>query len=245
MKRIILTEGQLKKVKKLIREDLEYWGVKGSEAAETLKQNRKSGLYDKIKQAKKSNQQKKDTLRDRLRKKLRSESFISENIDWITDTEPSDFGYGVYDSLKDAAISQLGDYNNISLGDNVVFEGDNFSVYAVEVALGREIVTLKNQRTDKNFQIVIYDPLPPEWEKELPPIREEIDGFDWDEVLRNQRNEKDDKYHRLEQDFRGCVKNLQEKYSRGENMIGRDSYAVIDVMKQILPQLLDEMFQEL
>ncbi|MDB4326363.1 hypothetical protein N9966_00960 [bacterium] len=169
---------------------------KGSEAAETLKQNRKSGLYDKIKQAKKSNQQNKDTLRDRLRKKLRSESFISENIDWIMDTEPSDFGYGVYDSLKDAAISQLGDYNNISLGDNVVFEGDNFTVYAVEIASGREIVTLKNQRTNKNFQIVIYDPLPPEWGKELPPIREDLeywgvrgdkmgplkeDDFSWDE----------------------------------------------------------------
>ena len=76
-------------------------------------------------------------------------------------------------------------------------------------------------------------------------IREEIDDFDWDEVLRNQRNEKDDKYYRLEQDFSECIKNLQEKYSQGENMIGQDSYEVIDVMKQILPQLLDEMFQEL
>ena len=76
-------------------------------------------------------------------------------------------------------------------------------------------------------------------------IKEEIDDFDWDEVLRNQRNEKDDKYYRLEQDFSECIKNLQEKYSQGENMIGQDSYAVIDVMKQILPQLLDEMFQEL
>ena len=46
---------------------------KGSEAAETLKQNRKSGLYDKIKQAKKSNQQKKDVLRDKIRRELRNE----------------------------------------------------------------------------------------------------------------------------------------------------------------------------
>jgi len=79
-------------------------------------------------------------------------------------------------------------------------------------------------------------------------IREELlreDDFDWDEVLRNQRNEEDDKYYRLEQDFSKCVKNLQEKYSQGENRIGHDSYASIDVMKQILPQLLDEMFQEL
>ena len=160
---------------------------KGSEAAETLKQNRKSGLYDKIKQAKKSNQKKKDTLRDRLRQQLKSESFINESehgLDWITDTKPSDFGYGVYDSLKDAAISQLGDYNDISIGDNIVFEGDNFTVYAVEIASGREIVTLKNQKTNKNFQTVIYDPLPPEWEKELPPLREDLEywGVDGDKM---------------------------------------------------------------
>jgi len=73
----------------------------------------------------------------------------------------------------------------------------------------------------------------------------EEDDFDWDEVLRNQRNEEDDKYYRLEQDFSECIRNLQEKYSQGENKIGYDSYATIDVMKQILPQLLDEMFQEL
>ena len=151
---------------------------KGSEAAETLKQNKKSGLYDKIKQAKKSNQKKKNTLRDRLKQRLRSESFINESedgLDWITDTKPSDFGYGVYDSLKDAAISQLGDYNDISIGDNIVFEGDNFTVYTVEIASGREIITLKNQKTNKNFQIVIYDPIPPEWEKALPPIREDLE----------------------------------------------------------------------
>tara|TARA_R110002020_G_scaffold113236_1_gene260235 strand:- start:9292 stop:11391 length:2100 start_codon:yes stop_codon:yes gene_type:complete len=151
---------------------------KGSEAAETLKQNRQSGLYDKIKQAKQTNQQKKNILRDKLRQQLRSESFINEGkdgLDWIMDTEPSDFGYGVYDSLKDAAISQLGDYDNISIEDTIVFEGDNFTVYAVEIASGREIVTLKNQRTNKNSQIVIYDPLPPEWEKALPPIREDLE----------------------------------------------------------------------
>jgi hypothetical protein len=150
---------------------------KGSEAAETLKQNRKSGLYDKIKQAKKDNQQKKDVLRDKIRRELRSESFINESehgLDWITDTNPSDFGYGVYDTLKDAAISQLGDYGNISIEDTIVFEGDNFTVYAVEIDSGREIVTLKNQRTNKKFQIVLYDPIPPEWEKALPPIREDL-----------------------------------------------------------------------
>jgi len=46
---------------------------KGSEAAQSLKQNRQSGLYDKIKQAKKSNQQKKDNLRDKVKRELRGE----------------------------------------------------------------------------------------------------------------------------------------------------------------------------
>ena len=150
---------------------------KGSEAAEALKQNRQSGLYDKIKQAKQTNQKNKNTLRDELKKQLRSESFINENKDefsWIRDTNPLDSGWG-YDSLKDAVISQLGDYGDISIEDTIVFEGDNFTVYAVEIASGREIVTLKNQRTNKNFQIVIYDPIPPEWEKELPPIREDLE----------------------------------------------------------------------
>ena len=150
---------------------------KGSEAAEALKQNRQSGLYDKIKQAKQTNQKNKNTLRGELKKQLRSESFINENKDefsWIRDTNPLDSGWG-YDSLKDAVISQLGDYGDISIEDTIVFEGDNFTVYAVEIASGREIVTLKNQRTNKNFQIVIYDPIPPEWEKELPPIREDLE----------------------------------------------------------------------
>jgi len=304
---------------------------KGSEAAQALKRNKQSGLYDKIKQAKQTNQAKKNTLRDKLRRELRSESFIKENdwdwaesisnpleisdvpqkiwmldltreeqkkiydylislgfegnttikaitksdkylqklavlilnvdnriyvgdeeivalsrgeekprpkgklghlsfysggkesqrkqhleqlkdswensyggyleidpkdlldlvdnnlsedikymadndgLDWIMDTEPSDFGYGVYDSLKDAVISQLGDYDNISIEDTVVFEGDNFTVYRVEIQSGREIVTLKNNRTNKNFQIVLHNPIPPEWEKELPPLDEDLE----------------------------------------------------------------------
>ena len=46
---------------------------KGSEAAEALKQNRKSGLYDKIKKAKEMNKNKKSGLRDRIRQELRNE----------------------------------------------------------------------------------------------------------------------------------------------------------------------------
>ena len=54
---------------------------KGSEAAQTLKRNKQSGLYDKIKQAKQLNKAKKDTLRSTIKKQLRRESFINED-DW-------------------------------------------------------------------------------------------------------------------------------------------------------------------
>ena len=72
-------------------------------------------------------------------------------------------------------------------------------------------------------------------------IREELlkEAFDWDEVLRGQYD--DDKYDRLEKEFGECIRHLQEKYSTGENKIGNDSYAVIDVMYQIM----DGMFQKL
>jgi hypothetical protein len=113
-------------------------------------------------------------MKNLIRKILKEEEEI-EDLNWIMNIEPSDFGYGVYDSLKDAVISQLGDYDNISIDDTIIFEGDTFTVYRVEIHSGRQIVTLKNNRTNKNFQIVLYDPIPPEWEKELPPLDEDLE----------------------------------------------------------------------
>ena len=74
---------------------------KGSEAAETLKQNRKSGLYDKIKQAKKSNQQKKDVLRDKIRKELRNEDLEYWGVrgDKMGPLKEDDFSWAEGDSL--------------------------------------------------------------------------------------------------------------------------------------------------
>ena len=118
-------------------------------------------------------------MKNLIRKILKEEEEI-EDLNWIMNIEPSDFGYGVYDSLKDAVISQLGDYDNISIDDTIIFEGDNFTVYRVEIHSGRQIVTLKNNRTNKNFQIVLYDPIPPEWEKELPPLDEDLEYWSVD-----------------------------------------------------------------
>ena len=141
---------------------------KGSEAAEALKQNRQSGLYDKIKQAKQTNQKNKNTLRGELKKQLRSESFMNENKDefsWIRDTNPLDSGWG-YDSLKDAVISQLFYYDDdgeiiykpgVGVGDIVVYNGDNFVVYGVN-NLGPTTISLKNTGTNKAFDVIVADP---------------------------------------------------------------------------------------
>ena len=75
---------------------------KGSEAAETLKQNRKSGLYDKIKQAKELNKQKKNTLRDKIRRELRNEDLEYWGVrgDKMGPLKEDDFSWAVGDSLN-------------------------------------------------------------------------------------------------------------------------------------------------
>ncbi len=79
---------------------------KGSEAAETLKQNRKSGLYDKIKQAKKSNQQKKDVLRDKIRRELRNEDLKYWGVrgDKMGPLKEDDFSWAEGDSLDNVTF---------------------------------------------------------------------------------------------------------------------------------------------
>lgn len=75
---------------------------KGSEAAETLKQNRKSGLYDKIKQAKELNKQKKNTLRDKIRRELRNEDLEYWGVrgDKMGPLKEDDFSWAAGDSLN-------------------------------------------------------------------------------------------------------------------------------------------------
>ena len=79
---------------------------KGSEAAETLKQNRKSGLYDKIKQAKKSNQQKKDVLRDKIRRELRNEDLKYWGVkgDKMGPLKEDDFSWAEGNSLDNVTF---------------------------------------------------------------------------------------------------------------------------------------------
>ena len=75
---------------------------KGSEAAEILKQNRKSGLYDKIKQAKELNKQKKNTLRDKIRRELRNEDLEYWGVrgDKMGPLKEDDFSWAAGDSLN-------------------------------------------------------------------------------------------------------------------------------------------------
>ena len=66
------------------------------------------------------------------------------------------------------------------------------------------------------------------------------EDFNWDDVLYGQHG--DNKYDKLEKEFADFIVYLQEKYSKGKNKIGHDSYEVIDVMKQLLPRVLENMF---
>lgn len=68
--------------------------------------------------------------------------------------------------------------------------------------------------------------------RHLKRFNEGIHDFDWDEVLRNNRQNKD-KWTKLEKE----LVELAEKY---ENDFGVDSYGVIDAMYQIL----DGMYQK-
>lgn len=68
--------------------------------------------------------------------------------------------------------------------------------------------------------------------RHLKRFDEGIHDFDWDEVLRNNRQNQD-KWTKLEKE----IVELAEKY---ENDFGVDSYGVIDAMYQIL----DGMYQK-
>lgn len=68
--------------------------------------------------------------------------------------------------------------------------------------------------------------------KHIKRFNEDLEDFNWDEVLKNNRENKD-KWVLLEKD----IMELTEKY-KGD--FGIDSYGVIDAMYQIL----DGMFQK-
>lgn len=65
-------------------------------------------------------------------------------------------------------------------------------------------------------------------------IKKFNEEFDWEEVLKNSRDEKDlDKWSNLEKD-------LVEVSKKYEGQFGIDSYAIVDAMYQVL----DTMFQK-
>ena len=99
---------------------------KGSEAAETLKQNRKSGLYDKIKQAKELNKQKKNTLRDKIRRELRNEDLEYWGVrgDKMGPLKEDDFSWAAGDSLN-GVIFKTKDRPNLTY---IIQDDDNSTV---------------------------------------------------------------------------------------------------------------------
>lgn len=65
-------------------------------------------------------------------------------------------------------------------------------------------------------------------------IKKFNEEFDWEEVLKNSRDEKDlDRWSNLEKD-------LVEVSKKYEGQFGIDSYAIVDAMYQVL----DTMFQK-
>lgn len=69
---------------------------------------------------------------------------------------------------------------------------------------------------------------------EMRHIKKFNEEFDWEEVLKNSRDEKDlDKWSNLEKD-------LVEVSKKYEGQFGIDSYAIVDAMYQVL----DTMFQK-
>ena len=64
-------------------------------------------------------------------------------------------------------------------------------------------------------------------------LKEDSDNFSWDQVL---GGTSDSKWDNLERDLHSCLEPLIEKYA---DDFGKDSYAVIDAIYQVL----DGMFQ--
>lgn len=132
---------------------------KGSEAAETLKQNRKSGLYDKIKQAKKSNQQKKDVLRDKIRRELRNEDLEYWGVrgDKMGPLKEDDFSWAEGNSLDKVVFKtkERPDLTYIIKDDNN--PNNTIRVYKQE---GGFVNTIIRDYVDRKFESGEWYPTP-------------------------------------------------------------------------------------
>jgi len=122
---------------------------KGSEAAETLKQNRKSGLYDKIKQAKELNKQKKNTLRDKIRRELRNEDLEYWGVrgDKMGPLKEDDFSWAEGDSLN-GVIFKTKDRPDLTY----IIQDDDYSTVRVYKKDGEHVNNIVRDYVKRKFK---------------------------------------------------------------------------------------------
>lgn len=162
---------------------------KGSEAAETLKQNRKSGLYDKIKQAKELNKQKKNTLRDKIRRELRNEDLEYWGVrgDKMGPLKEDDFSWAAGDSLN-GVIFKTKDRPDLTY----IIQDDNYSTVRVYKKDGEHVNNIVRDYVMRKFKsgewYVINDKQINEEESEndeVTSLKGHRDYDDWVFIHRN------------------------------------------------------------
>lgn len=162
---------------------------KGSEAAETLKQNRKSGLYDKIKQAKELNKQKKNTLRDKIRRELRNEDLEYWGVrgDKMGPLKEDDFSWAAGDSLN-GVIFKTKDRPDLTY----IIQDDDYSTVRVYKKDGEHVNNIVRDYVMRKFKsgewYVINDKQINEEESEndeVTSLKGHRDYNDWVFIHRN------------------------------------------------------------
>ena len=166
---------------------------KGSEAAQALKKNIESGLYDKMKKIKKMNIPKKSSLRDRIKKELRNEDLEYWGVrgDKMGPLKEDDFSW-TDDSNLDGVIFKTKDRPDLTY----IIKDDNYSTVRVYKKDGEHVNNIVRDYVNRKFKsgewYVIDDKPINEEESEFGSENDEVtslkghrDYDDWVFVHRN------------------------------------------------------------
>lgn len=166
---------------------------KGSEAAQALKKNIESGLYDKMKKIKKMNIPKKSSLRDRIKKELRNEDLAYWGVkdDKMGPLKEDDFSW-TDDSNLDGVIFKTKDRPDLTY---IIKDGD-YSTVRVYKKGGEHVNNIVRDYVKRKFKsgewYVIDDKPINEEESEFGSENDEVtslkghrDYDDWVFVHRN------------------------------------------------------------
>ena len=122
---------------------------KGSEAAQALKKNIESGLYDKMKKIKKMNIPKKSSLRDRIKKELRNEDLEYWGVrgDKMGPLKEDDFSW-TDDSNLDGVIFKTKDRPDLTY----IIKDDNYSTVRVYKKDGEHVNNIVRDYVNRKFK---------------------------------------------------------------------------------------------